>query len=82
MFGGDRRNSPVSGLLPVLRVPRRDILRGEVSHTTKLQLGGALEKGLPRYTPRHWVARDLGSPTSRTRNNCEPMSRSIIYIVQ
>jgi len=31
------------------------------------------ETGWPSYTPWHWAARDLGSATSRTHNNCESL---------
>jgi len=31
------------------------------------------ETGWPSYTPWHWAARDLGSATSSTHNNCESL---------
>jgi hypothetical protein len=58
-----------------------DVLRGGfVCLSTNPQTGGLNlciydppEIGWPRYTPRHWISRDLASATSLTHYNFEPL---------
>jgi hypothetical protein len=57
-----------------------DVLWGEVQSLASSPTWGTrspylwpTETEWPSYTPRHWEAWDLGSVTSLTHNNCEPL---------
>lgn len=83
LWCGVRRNSRVSGL-GLMSYPSGFVtcdfsligcqpLAQTPTWRTRYRYLWPPEPRWPRYTPRHWVARVLGSATSRTHNNCETL---------
>jgi hypothetical protein len=62
------------------------VLRRDITRLPNPQFGGPglriydPRRQWPRYTPRIWVARDFGSATSRTLDNCESQRRYVLYV--